>query len=196
MGKDKKERVNTEEIVNKEAAESVETEATQKGQTQEQTESVVDEKDELSVLKSKYDEMNDKYLRLYAEFDNYKKRAIKEKADLLKTASEKVLVDIIPFADDFERAIATIEKAKDADVQKAIADGLSLIFDKFNQFLTRNGVTVIETKDQKFDVDLHEAITTIPAPSEELKGQILDCVQKGYKLGDKVIRYPKVVVGA
>lgn len=143
-------------------------------------------------LNEKYENEKDKNLRLMAEFDNYRKRTLKERADLLKTAGEKILVEMLPLIDDFERAIQAMESSNDIE---AVKEGIDLIYDKFISFLGHNGVKEIPTKDEDFDTDLHEAVTTFPAPSEDMKGKIIDCVSKGYKLGDKVIRFPKVVVG-
>ena len=139
----------------------------------------------------KYNDVNDRYLRLTAEFDNYRKRTIREKADMLKTAGESIFVDMLPVIDDFERGLKAIGETNDITAAK---EGIELIYNKFKSFLSQNGVKVIETENQSFDVDLHEAITTIPAPEENLKGKIIDCVSKGYMLNDKVIRFPKVVV--
>lgn len=136
--------------------------------------------------------INDKYLRLSAEFDNYRKRTLKEKMELVKNAGEKVLADILPVVDNFERALASMEKSDDIN---AIREGIELIYTGFLDFLTRNGVTEIECKNTDFDTDVHEAVTKIPAPSEDLKGKVVDCIQKGYKLNDKVMRFAKVVVG-
>lgn len=134
----------------------------------------------------------DKHLRLIAEYDNYRKRTLKEKIELSKIAGEKIITEILPVIDDFERAILHLDNASDLD---AVKDGISLIYNKFISFLSKQGVKEIETKNQDFNADLHEAITKVAAPSDELKGKILDCVQKGYFLDDKVIRYPHVVVG-
>jgi molecular chaperone GrpE len=127
-----------------------------------------------------------------AEFDNYRKRTIKEKADLIKSAGENILSNILPLVDDFERGIQASETATDIN---AVREGMILIYDKFISFLCQNGVKKIETDNQAFDTEFHEAITTIPAPTEEQKGKIVDCIQKGYTLNDKVIRFAKVVVG-
>lgn len=134
----------------------------------------------------------DKHLRLIAEYDNYRKRTLKEKMELSKTAGEKIITAILPVIDDFERAILHLNKASDLD---AVKDGISLIYNKFINFLSQQGVKEIETENQDFNADLHEAITKVAAPNDELKGKILDCVQKGYFLDEKVIRYPHVVVG-
>ena len=152
----------------------------------------VEEVDELQALKDKCEELNDKNLRLMAEFDNYRKRSLKERMDLIKTASESVLKDMLPLVDDFERAIEATESSEDL---AAVKEGVDLIYNKFIAYLLQNGVKAIPTENEDFDTDLHEAVTTFPAPSEDLKGKIIDCVSKGYTLNDKVIRFPKVVVG-
>ena len=147
---------------------------------------------ELEDAQAVIEEQKDKYLRLSAEFDNYRKRTMKEKAELILNGGEKSISSILPVIDDFERAIKTMESAKDV---KAVKEGVELIYNKFMAVMAQNGVKVIETKDQPLDTDYHEAIAVIPAPSEEQKGKILDCVQTGYTLNDKVIRHAKVVVG-
>ncbi|NDO59470.1 nucleotide exchange factor GrpE [Bacteroides caecimuris] len=147
---------------------------------------------ELEKAQEEMEEQKDKYLRLSAEFDNYRKRTLKEKAELILNGGEKSLSSILPVVDDFERAIKTMETATDVN---AVKDGVELIYNKFMAVLAQNGVKVIETKDQPLDTDYHEAIAVIPAPSEEQKGKILDCVQTGYTLNDKVLRHAKVVVG-
>ena len=147
---------------------------------------------ELEEAQTAIEEQKDKYLRLSAELDNYRQRTIKEKAELILNGGEKSISSILPVIDDFERAIKTMETAKDVS---AVKEGVELIYNKFMAVLAQNGVKVIETKDQPLDTDYHEAIAVIPAPSEEQKGKILDCVQTGYTLNDKVIRHAKVVVG-
>ena len=147
---------------------------------------------ELEDAQTVIEEQKDKYLRPSAEFDNYRKRTMKEKAELILNGGEKSISSILPVIDDFERAIKTMETAKDV---KAVKEGVELIYNKFMAVMAQNGVKVIETKDQPLDTDYHEAIAVIPAPSEEQKGKILDCVQTGYTLNDKVIRHAKVVVG-
>ena len=147
---------------------------------------------ELEDAQAVIEEQKDKYLRLSAEFDNYRKRTMKEKAELILNGGEKSISSILPVIDDFERAIKTMETAKDV---KAVKEGVELIYNKFMAVMAQNGVKVIETKDQPLDTDYHEAIAVIPAPSEEQKGKILDCVQTGYTLNDKVILHAKVVVG-
>jgi len=147
---------------------------------------------ELETAQETIEEQKDKYLRLSAEFDNYRKRTMKEKAELILNGGEKSLSSILPVVDDFERAIKTMETATDV---QAVKEGVELIYNKFMAVLGQNGVKVIETKDQPLDTDYHEAIAVIPAPSEAQKGKILDCVQTGYTLNDKVLRHAKVVVG-
>ena len=137
-------------------------------------------------------EWQDKYIRLQAEFDNYRKRTMKEKAELILNGGEKSISSILPIVDDFERALKNMETATDV---AAVKEGVELIYNKFMTVLGHNGVKVIETKEQPLDTDYHEAIAVIPAPDEALKGKILDCVQTGYMLNDKVIRHAKVVVG-
>lgn len=147
---------------------------------------------ELETAQETIEEQKDKYLRLSAEFDNYRKRTMKEKAELILNGGEKSLSSILPVVDDFERAIKTMETATDV---QAVKEGVELIYNKFMVTLAQNGVKVIETKDQPLNTDYHEAIAVIPAPSEAQKGKILDCVQTGYTLNDKVLRHAKVVVG-
>ena len=147
---------------------------------------------ELETAQETIEEQKDKYLRLSAEFDNYRKRTMKEKAELILNGGEKSLSSILPVVDDFDRAIKTMETATDV---QAVKEGVELIYNKFMATLAQNGVKVIETKDQPLNTDYHEAIAVIPAPSEAQKGKILDCVQTGYTLNDKVLRHAKVVVG-
>jgi molecular chaperone GrpE len=135
---------------------------------------------------------NDKYLRLSAEFDNFRKRTLKEKMDLMKNASESVLVNFLPVVDDVERAMQAIGISDNLETTK---EGISLIYNKFKDFTKQNGVVEIEAIGLPLNTDHHEAITKIPAPSEALKGKIVDVVQKGYLLNDKVIRFAKVVIG-
>lgn len=158
--------------------------------------SVLDEKALLEAkiveLEAANNEMTDKYLRLSAEFDNYRKRTLRERMELTKTAAESVMLSILPVTDDFERAMHSIEQGMDFEATK---EGILLIYNKFKEFNKQNGITEIEAVGKPFNTDLHEALTKIPAPSEELKGKIIDVIQKGYYLNDKVIRFAKVVVG-
>jgi len=145
----------------------------------------------LEEEKAKYAELNDKHLRLQAEFDNFRKRTAKEKIDLTVTASESVIKDILPVLDDFERALQNMEKnGNEADMQ-----GVKLIFNKLKDTLRKKGLEEIEAMDAEFNTDEHEALTMIPAPEEDKKGKVLDVIQKGYKLNGKVIRFARVVVG-
>lgn len=135
----------------------------------------------------------DKFLRLFAEFENYKKRTSRERIELFKTAGQELMTSLLPIVDDFERALSHIEEDKEAE---ELSKGVLLIYNKFYNTLEQKGLSKIETKaGDTFDAEIHEAITQIPAPSEDLKGKVIDCVEKGYRLGDKVIRYPKVVIG-
>ena len=147
---------------------------------------------EIKELQEKLDAANDKYLRLSAEFDNYRKRTLKEKMELTKSAGEQILEKILPVMDNFERALQSMETATDVP---ALREGVQLIYTTFKDFLTQHGVKEIECIHTEFNPDLQEAVTKIPAPAEELKGKVVDCIQKGYMLHDKVIRFPKVVVG-
>ncbi|HBI80606.1 MAG TPA: nucleotide exchange factor GrpE [Bacteroidales bacterium] len=152
----------------------------------------VQQEDKLAELTAQLEEMKDKYLRLTAEFDNYRKRTLKEKTDILKYASEEVLKDILPVIDDFDRALKVIDTANDLN---AVKEGISLIANKFNDFLKSKGVKEIDAIGKDLDTDLHEAITKIPVQDEDQKGKIVEVIQKGYLLHDKVMRFSKVVVG-
>jgi molecular chaperone GrpE len=143
-------------------------------------------------LKKQVSELNDKYLRLYSEFDNFRKRTMKEKSELIKTASEDVLKAVLPVIDDFERAIKANETITDAT---PIKEGITLIYNKLKNSTQLKGLTAFECIGQDFNADTMEAITHIPAADESQKGKVIDEVEKGYKLGEKVIRYAKVVVG-
>lgn len=145
-------------------------------------------------FEEKYKEMHDKYLRLTAEYDNYRKRSLKEKMDLIKSAGEDILLSILPVMDNFERAIGSIEKSTNEE-ENAVIDGVELIYNNFKDFLSQKGVKAIDAIGKEFDTDLHEAITKIPAPEEELKGKVVDVIEKGYTMHEKVIRFAKVVVG-
>lgn len=137
----------------------------------------------------KYADLNNAHLRLMADFDNFRKRNIKEKADLIKNASERVITDLLPIVDNFERALKSFEEGNEQ------GEGVKMIYDQIMRMLKDNGVEVIETEGLELNTDLHDAITTIPAPTEELKGKIVDCIKKGYTMNGKVIRHSQVVVG-
>ena len=145
----------------------------------------------LAQAQERIAELEDKNLRMMAEFDNYRRRTNKEKLELMETAGERIFTEMLPLVDDFERAIAVMDKTNDID---AVREGIKLIQQKFLSFLDKNDVHPIRTEDADFNTDEHEAVTTFAA-GEEKKGKVIDCTQKGYKLGDKVIRFAKVVVG-
>lgn len=146
---------------------------------------------ELEAAKATIEEQKDKYLRLSAEFDNYRKRTMKEKAELIKNGGEKAISAILPILDDLERALHNMQSADDV---KAMYEGIDLIYQKFLKGLSQEGLQKMEPVGEVFDTDYHEAVALVPAPSEAQKGKVLDCVQTGYKLNDKVIRHAKVVV--
>ena len=151
-----------------------------------------EEKSPLEAAQEQIADLKDKYLRSVAEFDNYRKRTLKEKAELILNGSEKAIDAVLPILDDMERAIANGEKTDDPNV---LREGMQLIYAKFQKVLEGLGVKEIETADADFDTDVHEAIAMVPGMGDDKKGKVLDCVQKGYKLNDKVIRHAKVAVG-
>ncbi len=157
------------------------------------TENVEEIVDQPVDYEAKIAGLNDKYLRLYSEFDNYRKRTIKEKSDIIRSAGEDVFKVFIPTVDDFERAIKANETVEEA---APIKEGMILIYNKLKAAYTHKGLEAMETIGKPFNADFMESITSIPAPSEDMKGKVIDEVEKGYKLGDKVIRYAKVVVGS
>ena len=148
--------------------------------------------DKLAAAETKVAELQDKYLRQVAEFDNYRKRTIKEKAELILNGAEKTITAILPILDDMERALKNMDKMEDV---AAVKEGVDLIFQKFVKILGEQGVKKIETENADFNTDLHEAIAQVQAPSDEMKGKIIDCVKKGYTLNEKVIRHSQVAVG-
>lgn len=156
------------------------------------TDNVAAEADELSEYKKKYEELNDSHLRLMAEFDNYRKRTLREKADLIKNGGENALSQLLPVVDDFERALQNIRTAEDI---KAVEEGVELIYSKFIAYLSQQGVKPMEAVGKPFDTETFEAVAIILAPEADMKGKVLDCIQTGYTLHDKVIRHAKVVVG-
>lgn len=168
----------------------------QETQTQEEVEQVdepvVEERTEKEKLQAELDKEKDKFLRLFAEFENYKKRTSKERMELFKTAGQEVMVSLLPVLDDFDRAIKELSKSEDKEIFK----GVELIHNKLKETLKVKGLQEIKIKQgDAFDAEVHDAITQIPAPSKKLKGKIIDVVEKGFTLGDKIIRHPKVVVG-
>ena len=161
-------------------------------ETDNTTENTTDAQVTEQSAEAKINELNDKYLRLYSEFDNYRKRTLKERSELIKTASEEVMKAILPVIDDLDRAVKANEMVEDAS---AIKEGMGLIAHKLKNITQQKGLQSFDSKGLAFDPDVMEAITHIPAPSEEEKGKVVDEIEKGYKLGDKVIRFAKVVVG-
>jgi len=148
--------------------------------------------EKIAELENALAAMSDKHLRLQAEFDNFRKRTLREKAELIKSGGETVLAAVLPIIDDFDRALLTMKELSEEDPAKI---GFLLIFNKFKEFMKQQGVKEIEAMGTSFDVDLHFALTKIPAPSEDMKGKVVDVIEKGYLLNDKVMRYAKVVIG-
>ncbi len=176
------EKVQDESPVEEEQAEREE-KAEEKAETEEKKEPTAEEK---------LAELQDRYMRLSAEYDNFRKRTLKEKIDLQKSANETLLNALLPVADDFDRALQSVDEAKEIE---AVKEGMHLISGKFTLFLSQQGIKEIDAVNKEFDTDLHEAITKIPAPSKKLKGKVVDVVQKGYFLNEKVLRFAKVVIG-
>lgn len=148
--------------------------------------------DELEILQKKYDELNDSHLRLMAEFDNYRKRTLREKAELIKSGAESALANLLPVVDDFERALQNIHNGENLS---AVEEGVELIYNKLIAYLSQQGVKPIDAMGKDFDTEMFEAVATIPASTPDLKGKVVDCVQTGYTLYEKVLRHAKVVVG-
>lgn len=160
-------------------------------QVEEQKTSIEEQKTSIEELEARISELEDKNLRMMAEFDNYRRRTNKEKLELMATAGERIFTEMLTLVDDFDRAVAVMDKTNDID---AVREGIKLIQQKFLTFLDKHDVHAIETEGVDFNTDEHEAVTTFAA-GEDQKGKVIDCTQKGYKLGDKVIRFAKVVVG-
>ena len=181
--------------------ETNQTEETQAKFTESETEKDTDNQatkaeineNEADNFEVKYLEANDKFLRLYSEFDNFRKRNAKERIDLIKTAGADIITSLLPIMDDFERALKAMHDAGESD---AVKEGIDLIYNKLKNTLNAKGLEAMDSIGKEFDADLHEAITKIPAPDESMKGKVIDEVEKGYLLGGKVIRYAKVVVGS
>ena len=193
----KSEKADKEKDIKTEQEEQVQEEVLQEEQEQVESPEEEDEKapEELKkepTTEEKLAELQERYLRLSAEYDNFRKRTLKEKIDLQKSANENLLNSLLPVADDFDRALQSVEEAKEID---AVKEGFRLIAGKFSSFLNQQGVKEIESVNKKFDTDVHEAITKIPAPTKKLKGKVVDVVQKGYFLNEKVLRFAKVVIG-
>ena len=180
---------NTENAAGEKAAEAC---PDDKKETPESENAEKEEKDPLTAAKEEIEALKDKYLRSVAEFDNYRKRTMKEKAELILNGSEKAVQAILPVIDDMERALANAEKTDDTEVLK---EGMKLIYHKTNKIMESLGVKKIETDNADFDTNFHEAVAMVPGMGDEKKGKVLDCVQTGYTLNDKVIRHAKVAVG-
>ena len=194
-----KEKENTAQTANETANAENNTENTSEANTeacdnkeQAAAEEKAEEKDPLQKAQEELESLKDKYLRTVAEFDNYRKRSLKEKTELVLNGGEKTITAILPVLDDMERAVANADKA---DSVKALEEGWELIFKKLRTILERLGVKKIDTDDKEFDVDFHEAIAMVPGMGDDKKGKVVDCVQTGYTLNDKVIRHAKVAVG-
>lgn len=186
------EALEKEKPVAENAAENTETEDTENTAEESTDKEQEEEKDPLTVANEQIEELKDKYLRTVAEFDNYRKRTLKEKTELILNGGEKAITAILPVLDDMERAITNGKKTDDPQV---LREGIELIFAKLQKTLEGLGVSIIETADADFDTDVHEAIAMVPGMGDDKKGKVLDCVQTGYKLNDKVIRHAKVAVG-
>ena len=170
----------------------VEEEPSEKTESKENTQDFLGD-DKVKNLEQKLAEQKDNYLRLYADFENFRRRTAKEKIEFLEQANAKLLVEILPVFDDFERALKSFENP-DLQINTA-KEGIQLIYQKFQRFLEKQGLVVMESNQQDFDPDKHEAIAQVPAPTEDLKGKVIDTVEKGYFLGEKVVRFAKVVTG-
>jgi len=193
IGMEKQETMN-EETVNQEEQTTAENETQQEAKLE--NEAVETEKDETQLaiekLQAEKVELNDKYLRLFAEFQNYKRRTSKERIELMQTAGKDIVVNLLPVLDDFARAK---KAAETDDNEEVFSEGVQLVYDKLHKTLENKGLKAMESNGEVFNPDIHEAITEIPAPNDEMKGKIIDTVEQGYALNDKIIRYAKVVVG-
>lgn len=183
---------NTDKMAEKEQQQDPEQETSQPQEAGQPEEKEKTAEEKLQDAEEEIANLKDQLLRKIAEFDNYRKRTIKEKTELILNGGEKTVIAILPVLDDMERALANMEKAEDV---AAVIEGVKLIHKKFIDILGKQGVKAIDTKDATFDVDLHEAIAQLPAPTDEMKGKVMDCTLTGYKLNDKVIRHAQVVVG-
>ena len=182
-----------ETVETQETADNAEESACDENSTEEQEpEAELTPEQRIAALKAALEKEKKEYLFLMAEFDNFRKRTIKDKAEIIKNGAEKAMQDILPIIDDFDRAIQAAATSEDV---AAVREGVELIHNKLIKYLESNGVKEMLTTGEIFDADIHEAVTTFPAPSEELKGKIIDTVQKGYSINDKVLRHAKVVVG-
>ena len=192
MTEDKNKEQELKENVQGQAPETEIENAQAEGETADTAEAEAEEKDPLVEAQEQVAALNDKYLRLAAEFDNFRKRTIKEKADLILTGGEKVLSALLPVLDDLERARDNMQKATDVE---SLREGVEMIIGKLDKTLAAQGLKRMEPIGTLFDTDFHEAIAMVPVPEDEQKGHVIDCVQTGYLLGEKVVRHAKVVVG-
>jgi molecular chaperone GrpE len=196
----KKEKIETQETKNQEFEKEVNLENEKENKVEESNKEQVsveeqaNEKSQPDNVEQKYNELNDKYIRLSAEFDNFRRRNLKEKMELIKSAGEDILINILPVMDNFERALKAMEE-NTAMETIAIKDGIILIYNNFRDFLSQRGIKEIDATGKDFDTDHHEAISKIPVPQEELKGKVIAVVEKGYLMHEKIIRFAKVVVG-
>ncbi len=194
MAKKKKqvEEILEENGINTETAEPQQEEQTTPNEAEKEEKAELTPEEEIVELKQQVGELKDKYLRVYAEFENFRKRSVREKLDMMKTAAQDTMSVLLPVLDDFDRA----KKASDSpDSEEKLPEGIELLYDKMYNVLKNKGLAPMESNGETFDAELHEAITEIPAPTEEMKGKVIDTVEKGYKLKDKIIRHAKVVVG-
>ena len=183
--------IEDEETLDEAPVEETDKEAEEPG-TSEESGEPEEEKEPLEKAQEEIAELKDKWLRSVAEFENYRKRTLKERAELILNGGEKTITAILPILDDMERAIANGEKTDDP---KVLREGMTLIYQKFMKTLEAQGVSKIETEDADFDTDVHEAVAMVPGMGDDKKGKVIDCLQQGYKLNDKVIRHAKVAVG-
>ena len=184
------EKDNTTEKQGIEVPENGQNDITTEEQTETATEPTLEER--VAQLEEQVEKEKKEYLFLMAEFDNFRKRTLKEKMEIMKKGAEKAMGDILPLIDDFERALQAMNEQTDVD---SLREGVELIYNKFVKYLKSNGVEAIDSDKAEFDTELHEAVANFPTPDEELKGKVIDTVQKGYKINDKVLRHAKVVVG-
>lgn len=193
MSKNEQEQVKEEELQQEETqTEAQNAEVESQNAEEEQPEKEETPEDKIAALQAELEKSQKEYLFLMAEFDNYRKRTVKEKAELIKNGGEKAMLGLLPVIDDFERAIDAIDKSSDVE---GLKEGVDLIYNKFMKYLESQQVKPMESTGTDFDADIYEAVTTFPAPDESMKGKVIDTVQKGYTINEKVLRHAKVVVG-
>lgn len=194
MSKNEQEQVKEEEELQQEETQTEAQNAEVESQNAEEEQPAKEEtpEDKIAALQAELEKSQKEYLFLMAEFDNYRKRTVKEKAELIKNGGEKAMLGLLPVIDDFERAIDAIDKSSDVD---SLKEGVDLIYNKFMKYLESQQVKPMESTGTDFDADIYEAVTTFPAPDESMKGKVIDTVQKGYTINEKVLRHAKVVVG-